>query len=285
MIIGHEKQKKVLHNFLEKNNTPHALLFCGPEKVGKRSLALEFIKLVNSIEGDIEKGNHPDILLITPEKEEIYIEQIEQVIQKVSLKSSILPFKGVVIDDAHLMNDYAQNSLLKTLEEPSGDTIIFLITEYPFLLLPTITSRTFKLNFTFVDEKEIYQLLQKEGCKESKEISSLAMGRPGVALEYSSFKEKKEEEVIRRKEFADIINNDLTFRFQRAKEISKKDDLKGVMKCWLQCLRSEFLEKVKNKEDIKKIKEVIEEIEDAILITRKTNVNIQLLLEKIMIKL
>lgn len=285
MITGHQKQKKVLQRL--KENTPHALLFQGPEKIGKKSLAVDFIKTINSLNQceQIDKGVHPDLLTITPEKGEIYIEQIEEVIKKVSLKSSFLRTKGVIIDDAHLMNHYAQNSLLKTLEEPSGDTVILLITEYPFMLLPTIVSRTFKLSFGFVEEEDIYKLLQKKGCKESKEIASLSMGKPGLALDYFLDKGKREVEKRRREEFDDIIKGDLSFRFFKAKEVSKKEDLRETMKCWLECLRHEFLKHVEKGKDINKLKGVIEDLEDAIILNRKTNINIQLALEKIMIKL
>ncbi len=283
MIIGHQKQRKALKHFLEKENTPHAFIFHGPEKVGKKSIAFDFISSVNGIEEYTQ--NHPDLFTVFPEKGEIYIHQIEEMVQRASLKSSFLRFKGVVIDEAHLMNTEAQNSLLKTLEEPVGDTIIILVTEHPFMLLPTISSRAFKMGFGFVDTPEISKFLLKRGCSESEEIATLSCGRPGLAFEYFSDKEKRNTEKERRKEFADIVKGSVSFRLLKVKEIAKREDLVETMKCWLDYLRDDLLERVKKRESVKNMVGVIEDLEDAIILNRKTNINIQLILEKIMIKL
>ena len=53
MTIGHKKQKEVLERLAKGKNIPHALLFSGIEKVGKKKVAIEFIK---SIFCEKEKG-------------------------------------------------------------------------------------------------------------------------------------------------------------------------------------------------------------------------------------
>ena len=47
MLVGHKKQWNFLKKAFELQRLPHGLLFQGQEKLGKRTLALEFIKLIN----------------------------------------------------------------------------------------------------------------------------------------------------------------------------------------------------------------------------------------------
>ncbi len=295
-IIGHERQKKILFRFSKTETVPHALLFCGPERVGKRSLALRFIEFISCLSDNPPCGNcinckqikretYTDLSLVYPEDGEIRMSQIEGLIKKISLKSSSGGVKTVLIDDAHLMNHQAQNSLLKTLEEPSGNTVIILVTGYPSLLLPTITSRTFKLRFSFVAHKEISSYLKEKECSDEENITSLALGRPGLALDYFLNPEKMKEEKERRSTFIEMMKEDIPFRFLKVKEVITTEDVKEVITCWIKCLREEFLWKVKEKESVSEIGRVIKEMENAILLSTKTNANLQLALEKIMIKL
>src|SRR4030042_5617712 len=125
MIIGHKKQWQYLLKSKETGRLSHAYLFCGQEKLGKKKVALEWISLL--LGEDVFKNNHPDLTLIEPEGKEIQIGQIKQLIWNLSLKPYSAPFKVALIDRAHLMNEEAQASLLKTLEEPKGETILFLV--------------------------------------------------------------------------------------------------------------------------------------------------------------
>ena len=43
-ILGHEQNKEFLARLLQPGNRPHALLFYGPEGIGKKQLALRFAK-------------------------------------------------------------------------------------------------------------------------------------------------------------------------------------------------------------------------------------------------
>lgn len=94
--------------------------------------------------------NHEDFLIVSkPEdKETIVVSQIEELIEKLSLK----PFGdtyAVLIKDAHLAREAAQNKLLKTLEEPQSPCMMVLLSERLDAMLPTIQSRC----ITFVLEE------------------------------------------------------------------------------------------------------------------------------------
>ena len=289
-IIGHEKQRKALTTFFKKNRVPHAFLFSGQEKLGKRTVAMWFLKMINCENKnapcekcrscyEIKEGIHPDIINIYPHEKEIQLKQIEELIEKMSMRGIKSSFKGAVIDKAHLMNVQAQNSILKTLEEPSKNTVLMLVTEYPGMLLPTIASRTLQMKFLPVSEKEII-LSTNDPLS-----ASFSLGKPGKALDYLNFPEIKEEENKSRKDLDRLMKEDLSYRFTRAKSISKEENMEEVLKCWLSYTREKIREKIKKKEKTETLRKVLTEMERIVFLSSKTNINKQLALEKIMIKL
>ena len=141
------KQLEFLKKMVELGRIPHALLFYGPDNQGKKDMALEFVKLING--EDSARGVHPDLFFVGPaeDTQEIKIAQIRDLHAKLSLRSYSAPFKAAIIEQAHCLNDEAQSAFLKLLEEPKGQTIFILITEYPEMLFPTILSRVEKLRF------------------------------------------------------------------------------------------------------------------------------------------
>ena len=97
MIVGHRKQREFLKKIVKSGKIPHALLFSGPEKLGKKTLALE---LISSIFQE-DHSQHPDFLLTDPIDNKISINQIRDLNWRLSLKSLKASFKTVIIDQAH----------------------------------------------------------------------------------------------------------------------------------------------------------------------------------------
>jgi DNA polymerase III delta prime subunit len=280
MIIGHKEQQTRLKALIKKGSTPHAFLFSGPEKIGKRTVAYWFLRQLNGEKGESSLsygGVHPDIMEVSPEKKEIQVSQIEEVIEKVSFKAVSSEFKGVVIDQAHLMNISAQNTLLKTLEEPPLKTVIILISEYPRMIIPTITSRVFEINFRLVSEKEI-----KKGV-DDEEAVRLSLGRPGSALEYVSDPEKKKQLKDLEQETRTVLGKDLASRFSLIKKIAKEERSVEFLECLLRILEEKMIEKMKNKEDSERYREAVKEAEEVIYLYKKTNTKIELAMENIML--
>ena len=137
MIIGHQKQRQFLKRSIELKRIAHAYLFCGPEKLGKKTIALEFAELINGVS---EFPQHPDLILIEPEpkKKEISIDQIRELIWKLSLKPYSSSFKIAIINNADSLTTDAQHSLLKVLEEPKGSTLLILISRSLENLFPCL---------------------------------------------------------------------------------------------------------------------------------------------------
>lgn len=155
--MSHQKQWQFLIKSAELGSLPHALLFYGQEKLGKKDLA---IKLGEQLVG----LNNPADFILT---EAPSISEIRELIQKLAFKPYSAKYKVAIVDKAHLMTKEAQSCFLKFLEEPTEKTILILITEYPATLLPTILSRVQKIRFypnkelEIKDSEEAISILQK----------------------------------------------------------------------------------------------------------------------------
>ena len=310
-MIGHQKQWQYLINTARNDSLPHAFLFSGQGQLGKKRVALEFVKFLFcqaqknrpcgncKICQDVEKNQHPDLSLLSPEKKEIQIIQIRDLKWKMSLKPYVAPFKVAIIDDAHNMNQEAQNSLLKTLEEPKGKAVLILITEYPDQLFQTILSRAQEIKFYPVPKKEITDYLSSEGISqdEIRELGDFYLGLPGRAISF--LKEPAKGAFFKRAE-ADLVKmtkSPLALRFQYAKELAEnKEVLNEILQHWQVQLRKKLLFKLNaetkkeefllgGKYSVAQIKNFLESLQNARHLISSTNANQRLILECLLLDL
>ena len=89
----------------------------------------------------------------------IYASQSEEIIRKLTLKSSEGGYKVMIIWMAEKMNAECSNKLLKMIEEPPAQTVFLLVAENPDLLLPTIQSRVQRLALRPIEEETITRAL------------------------------------------------------------------------------------------------------------------------------
>lgn len=142
----------------------HGLLLTGPGGLGKRVFANALAEglLCRRPNADkqacseceacllIQAGTHPDLLDLSPaeDKTQIVIDQVRELCRALALKSHAGGYKIATVAPAEQMNTAAANSLLKTLEEPTDNTLLILITEQPARLPATIRSRCQQVRFT-----------------------------------------------------------------------------------------------------------------------------------------
>jgi DNA polymerase III subunit delta' len=171
-ILGHQKQKDILRRAIKSGRLAHAYLFHGPEGIGKKLVALALVRAVFCQQGHgcgscvacrkVDHHNHPDLHLLEPDGATIKIEQVRELQKELSYRPLEAPKKVCLIESAERMNPAAGNALLKTLEEPSGDALIILLTSHPEKLLPTIRSRSQRLPFQRLSRDLIKSVLSQQ---------------------------------------------------------------------------------------------------------------------------
>ena len=116
----------------------------------------------------------------------IYAKESDEITKQLNLKPVQGDFKVTIIWLPEKMNDVCANKMLKLLEEPPEYTIFLLCSEEPERILPTILSRTQRINFPLLSEAEIADALQnKYGVqpRDSETLAHLANGSFVKALD------------------------------------------------------------------------------------------------------
>lgn len=91
----------------------------------------------------------------------IYAKESDEIVRKLSLKSSEGGYKVMIIWLPEKMNAVCANKLLKMLEEPPAKTIFLLVSENPDLMLSTILSRAQRVNVRKIEEESIAEALKR----------------------------------------------------------------------------------------------------------------------------
>ena len=200
-IKGQERAIKILKQVIANNHLAQTYLFHGPDGVGKKEAALSFAKALNcaTYENDacglciscrkIEQGIHPDVILLKPDKGEIKIGVIRDVINGMVYRPLEAKKRVVIVDEADRFNISASNAFLKTLEEPPVETIIILISSGPDILPQTVLSRCHKISFGNIPTQIVVDILMnKKGVTraEAEYVACLADGSIGKAIALSS---------------------------------------------------------------------------------------------------
>lgn len=196
-ILGQDKAIAVLRSALRHQRIPHAYLFSGYEGVGKKFTALMLAKALNCREREddacdqcischkIDEGNHPDVRVIEPDGQFIKIDQIRALQRDIGYKPYEGKRKVSIIDQAETLRPEAANALLKTLEEPTADSLIILVTANVYALLPTVISRCQFVRFISLGVQELTNLLVGEKhiqTDQARLIASLSEGCLGRAF-------------------------------------------------------------------------------------------------------
>jgi len=145
---------------------PHASLLLGNEGTGRRPLAFKLAKFLLCQAPDkktaknnnccdqchscklMDAGSHPDYFICDQEAKgkQIKVDTVRKLNDFLSKTPQISACQVVHVYPLEAMNLNASNALLKTLEEPSGESYLLLMAERLGTVLPTIRSRTQRIN-------------------------------------------------------------------------------------------------------------------------------------------
>jgi len=207
------KQWKQATRYLQDNHLAHAILISGVADIGKLKFSLAFIQRLNCTKPNADNHacgvckdcrlfiakTHPDVRLLNVndnieemqrdknsqiKTEQIKVDDIRDINKFMALSRQQGSYKIVCINQAEMMNINAANALLKTLEEPPQNAILFLISDRADTLLATIKSRCQLWKFNLPEEQQSLNWLSQEQKHDHwPDLLKVAGNRPLMALE------------------------------------------------------------------------------------------------------
>ncbi len=285
-IVGHKEVREKLNNIVKSNKIGHAYLFVGKSGIGKRLVALEFAKNImcleningvscNKCESCKTFENNADFLIIEPENNIIKVDVIREFESEVYLKPTVSARKCFIINDADLMNENAQNALLKILEEPPLYATIILVATNKEKLLNTIKSRVITINFKCLSDIELVNIL---GEKIDKEIINYANGSVEKAIALSNENYIKISNIL----IEALLSKDFLLINKKFDEIKNDKNLKQNISSILESIVLIIYKKFRNKiTDYIELIEIINETNRDI----KRNANVDLALDNMLVSI
>jgi len=209
-LYGYKNYFDSFKNLYEKGKLPNTILISGPKGIGKSTFIYHFINYIlsqdekysysyedfkinpeNSTFKLINNDTHPNFFLLKNIllNEEIKIEQTRKLLKYLNKTTYAKEIKIVLLDNAEFLNLSSSNSLLKALEEPSKNTLFFIIHDENFEIMDTIKSRCieFKIHFTTSDKKKIFNKIIADYDLTSTDLelnNFLYFDTPGNFLKY-----------------------------------------------------------------------------------------------------
>lgn len=181
--LAHSRVIAGVAHQMASDEVAHAWLILGPGGSGKKAVAKAMAAALNctvspgvgcgtcSVCARIMRQRFPDVHHIIPEGSIIAVDVVRETVIPEASRS---PFEGrrkvFIIEEADLMNDSAQNAMLKTLEEPQPDTVFVLISSSEEDVLETIRSRSRVVRLDPVPEARIVELLEEDGASQATAV-------------------------------------------------------------------------------------------------------------------
>ncbi len=260
-VLGHEWAEKLLKEQIAHSTFRHAYLFCGPDGVGRRTLALRLAQAINCPQPtspgepcrtcrtcrQIEAMQHPDLSLVRAEETggTLKVDQVRQLLHSLSLSPYAAQYRVALLLHFEQAHNSAANALLKTLEEPPSNVIILLTADSPESLLPTIVSRCTILRLRPAPLETLQTWLERQHgipAKEARALAHLSGGRVGRALSLHTTPALWSEYTSTLNDLQRLLETGPIERFAYARAYAEKRPLvRELLRVWLSFWRDVLL--------------------------------------------
>lgn len=260
--IGNRAAITLLNGAIKQQRVSHAYLFTGPNRVGKRALAVDFARALNCNAQDvaasgwgdllpdppcgqcsacdrIARFNFADVQIITSSTQTSKDPDTRAAQRRVMIGIDLIkdlqsdailePYEGrvkvFIIDEANRMSQDASNALLKTLEEPPSSVHIILTAPSAESVPETIASRCHLVRLRSVPPETIAEaLIDRHGIPqtEAHTLAKMSMGAPGWAIAALNDPSLQDARKQSASRIIDIIKFDLPERFDYAFEMTRE---------------------------------------------------------------
>ena len=170
-MAGQQHVTQTLKRAITTGRISHAYLFTGPRGVGKTSTARILAKALNSevtedgepiadseVSIAIDEGRYMDLIEIDAASNR-GIDAIRELRENVQFRPVSGKYKVYVIDEVHMLTEFAFNALLKTLEEPPPNIVMVLATTDAHKVPATIISRCQRFDFKRLSNDDVIEKL------------------------------------------------------------------------------------------------------------------------------
>lgn len=186
----------------------------------------------------IEHGNYSDVIVYPKDNKSIMTEDINSIV----LDEAVLPFesdkKVYILYDFDKATVQAQNKLLKTLEEPNKSTIFILTASNINNVLPTIRSRSKKIEVGVLDDGVIKDYLISDGVDAftAELVASHSFGNLTYALSHTKNISGKEIIVLAKDIFNNLKDSSMVLEYSN-KCLKYKDNLEDLVSQMMICVQ------------------------------------------------
>jgi DNA polymerase-3 subunit delta' len=260
-IIGHEWAVQLLKQHVIQGIHRQAYLITGPERIGRRTLAIRFAQAINCSQpispgvpcldcpscGQIQRMIHPDLTVVEADRVggQLKVDQIRDLQHGLSLAPYDAKYRIAILLRFEEANRQAANALLKTLEEPPSQVILLLTATSIEQLLPTIVSRCELIRLRPIPPEVIKLGLGTNWQVPPDEaglLAHLSTGRPGYAVQLFQTPELLSSRKIWLDELSELLAANRVERFNYADTMTKDTRLsREKLKIWLTFWRDVML--------------------------------------------
>ena len=262
-VWGHEWAEALLKKHIAGGLTRHAYLFTGAPGIGRRTLALAFIKALYCqnppAPGEfcgacrncksLAKLQHTDLFIgqAAAPGEILKIDTVREIQHNLNMQPYAAPWRTALFLRFEEANLNAQNALLKTLEEPTPLSKLMLTASNENALLPTISSRCEVIRLRPMALGALAKKLETARMMlpdDALRLAHLSAGRPGYALRLADDPDETERILGIAADGIELLGEGTVRRFAYAaafKDIKKRPLLRETLQVWQSLFRDLLL--------------------------------------------